>query len=190
MDFIFDNLIFVILIAVTVVSQIGRLLIRRAEKRKREERGERAEDRRAAAVRGVYGEYEGGEEDEGEDGAFSAWNLSVEDEGAGAALAVPVSPFPATAPRPVAVPFSAPFSAPFPAPYPVLAAGPALGAEKHGPEGFSPPAPEPGALVGGNGRPGGRVKRRAGFPGKLDYLPPLKRAVVLAEILGPPKGFC
>jgi hypothetical protein len=28
----------------------------------------------------------------------------------------------------------------------------------------------------------------AAFPQKLDYLPPLKRAVVLAEILGPPKG--
>jgi hypothetical protein len=28
----------------------------------------------------------------------------------------------------------------------------------------------------------------AAFPQKFDYLPPLKRAVVLAEILGPPKG--
>jgi hypothetical protein len=29
----------------------------------------------------------------------------------------------------------------------------------------------------------------AAFPQNLEYLPPLKRALVLSEILGPPKGF-
>jgi hypothetical protein len=49
-------------------------------------------------------------------------------------------------------------------------------------------APAPGALVygeaGGEGGWGGKA-----FPGSLDYLPPLKRAIVLSEIFGPPKGF-
>jgi hypothetical protein len=31
--------------------------------------------------------------------------------------------------------------------------------------------------------------RSGRFPGNLEYLPPLKRALVLSEILGPPKGF-
>ena len=31
-------------------------------------------------------------------------------------------------------------------------------------------------------------KSTASFPKNLDYLPPLKRALVLSEILGPPKG--
>jgi hypothetical protein len=195
MDFISENLIFAVFIAIAIVSQIGRLLIRRAEKRKREEHRERAEERREAAV---YSGYEAGEDAEDEDGdadeAFSAWALSVDDE---AGSAVRVSPPPAAVPRPVAVPFSAPLSAASSS-FPFLIANSALGAEKHGAERPIPPSvpEEGGPLIYGNGRGKARsnagLKRSAvsaGFPGKLDYLPPLKRAVVLAEILGPPKGF-
>jgi hypothetical protein len=65
--------------------------------------------------------------------------------------------------------------------------------------GFSPPrippreSPRPVSafLVERSAQDAGTPKPPAGiaFPQKLDYLPPLKRAVVLAEILGPPKGF-
>ena len=187
MDFISDNLVLAVFIAIAIVSQIGRLLIRRVEKRKREEHRERAGERQEAAV---YSGYEAGEdEDEDADEAFSAWALSVDDE---AGSAVPV-----TAPRPVAVSFSAPLSADSSS-FPSLIADSALGAEKYGAEGPFPPSvpEEAGPLIDGKGlgkaRSNAGLKRSAvsaGFPEKLDYLPPLKRAVVLAEILGPPKGF-
>jgi hypothetical protein len=189
MDFLSNNLIFAVFIGIAIVSQIGRLLIRRAEKRKRGESRERTEERQEAAVQSSY-EY--GEDAEDEDEAFSAWALSVDDESALPAAALPVSP--------AAVPFSTPLSVPLSASssFPALIANSALGAEKYGAEGpFPPSAPEEaGPSIDGNGRGKTRsnagLKRSAvsaGFPEKLDYLPPLKRAVVLAEILGPPKGF-
>jgi hypothetical protein len=168
MDFLSDNFTFVIFIVIAIVVQIGRLFIRNAGRRKREERGEPVEERPEAAVYDRR-EYE-------EDEAFSAWNLSIDDENV---PAVPVPP--AAAPRPVSVPLSAPFPAP--------------AAEKREPAGpLFPAAPEAGPPVtdrrgGQSGRRNkGRTKKGAGFPEKLDYLPPLKRAVVLAEILGAPKG--
>jgi hypothetical protein len=50
------------------------------------------------------------------------------------------------------------------------------------------PEPPPAAAArakpaAGSGRPAGE-----GFPGNLNYLPALKRAMVLAEIMGPPKA--
>jgi hypothetical protein len=187
MDFISDNLIFAVFIVIAIVFQIGRLLVKNTERRKREERRERPEERQEA---GVYNGYEDDAEDGDEDAdtdegeAFSAWALSVDDESA-----LPVSPPPA------AVPFSAPL--PDPSPFPALIADSALGAEKYGAEGLFPLfMPEAEPSIDGKGRGKARsnagLKRiavSAGFPGKLDYLPPLKQAVVLAEILGPPKGF-
>jgi hypothetical protein len=77
-----------------------------------------------------------------------------------------------------------------------LIADAALNAEKREPAvPFFSPVPEAGPSiedrrkVESGDRSRGRAKRAAGFPEKLDYLSPLKRAVVLAEILGAPKGF-
>jgi hypothetical protein len=198
MEFLSDNLIFIAFAVIAVVSQIGRLLVKNAERRRREDRGERTEERQEAAVYGGY-EYGKDAEDEDEDAgedegeAFSAWSLSVDDE---PAAALPVSPLPFAAPRPAVALFSAPLPAPLPdpSPFPALIADSAVGAEKNGAEGLFPPSlPNSGPSIDGNGRVKARssagLKRSAGFPGKLEYLSPLKRAVVLAEILGPPKGF-
>jgi len=47
------------------------------------------------------------------------------------------------------------------------------------------------SLPVGRTKPASKVPARpaAAFPANLDYLSPLRRAVVLAEVLGPPKGF-
>jgi hypothetical protein len=195
MDFLSDNFVFAVFIVLAIALQIGRLFIRKAQRRRREDRGEAEEGRMEAPAdkdKDKYEEYERYEEDEDEDGAFSAWNLSVDDE------TVPVIPPPAAAPRPVSVPFSAPLSVPVPeaSPFPALIADSALGAERREPAApFFSPVPEAGPLAEdrrkgeSGGRSRDRAKRSAGFPEKLDYLPPLKRAVVLAELLGAPKGF-
>ena len=55
------------------------------------------------------------------------------------------------------------------------------------PAAFVPPPAKPAAHPAGEeSRP--PAGRAAGFPASLDRLSPLKRAVVLAEILGPPKA--
>jgi hypothetical protein len=186
MDFLSDNFVFAVFVILAIALQIGRLFIRKAERQRREERGERAEARmEAPAGAGKYEEYgedddEYGVDDEDEE-AFSAWNLSVDDE---AAPVIPPPP-PAAAPRPV------PESSLFPA----LIADAALTEEKREPAGpLFPPVPVagPSAKDRRKGESGGRGNGRAkrgGFPERLDYLPPLKRAVVLAELLGAPKGF-
>ena len=183
MDFISDNLGFAVFIVIAIVLQIGRLVIRNAEKRRREAREEPAEfSGRERPGTAVYDKYED------DDGEFSAWDLSVDDE------AEPVVP--AAAPRPVSVSFPAPLSAPASGPFPALNAASALGTENREPERPSfPSMPEAGSSIKAQrkgqsrDRNKGQAKRAAGFPEKLDYLPPLKRAVVLAEILGAPKGF-
>jgi hypothetical protein len=55
--------------------------------------------------------------------------------------------------------------------------------------GSASPAGAPSLPVDGT-RPAPKAAARpaAGFPASLDYLSPLRRAVVLAEVLGPPKG--
>ncbi|MDR2784914.1 MAG: hypothetical protein LBB83_03255 [Treponema sp.] len=197
MDFLSDNFAFAIFIVIAIVLQIGRLFIKGAERRRREERGERAETpAKELPEAAAYGadKYENGNEDDG--GAFSAWNLSVDDETSSAfpASPHPASPHPVAAPRPVSVSFPAPVSGSFP--FPALLADSAPGAESREPgRPLFPSVPEAGSPSkdrrGGRsgGRSKGRTKRAAGFPEKLDYLPPLKRAVVLAEILGTPRGF-
>jgi hypothetical protein len=205
MDFLSDNFAFAVFIVIAVVLQIVRLFVRKAQRRGREERPqtaayreEPAEERprtgvyREAAHNG-YGEY--GEDEEEGDGEFSAWNLSVDDE---AESPAPVSP--PAAPRPVSfsAPFSAPasglFSAPLPeaSPFPALSAASVPVTENREPEKPFSPIPESGPPIDGGdqyrGRGKGRPGRSAGFPANLDYLSPLKRAVVLAEILGAPKG--
>jgi hypothetical protein len=158
MDFVSDNLIFIVFIVIALVSQIGRLFVRKAERRKRKD----------GAGAAAYNAYEDDVEDgdAGEGGVFSAWALSVDAEANVPAVAVPVSP--------AALPFFVQPSAPVPGPSPF----PALGADSEA------TARETGPSVSVRNR-----ARSAAFPEKLDYLPPLKRAVVLAEIFGPPKGF-
>jgi hypothetical protein len=53
-----------------------------------------------------------------------------------------------------------------------------------------PAAREAAAIKGGDhgGRPDVDIKPRPDFLGKLERYAPLKRAVIMAEILGPPKG--
>jgi hypothetical protein len=196
MDFLSDNLVFGVFIVIAIALQIGRLFIGRARERKRRERGSQAGGRPAPAVyRERYENDENKDEDEdeaeNEGGGFSAWDLSVEDEaGGGERTAAPAAaPFPAAAPRPLSAAFPDPFPAPAVAPlFPALAAGPAWGAERPETDGLSP-ASAPGAGASIESRAGGRGKGRAGFPEKLGRLPPLQRAVVLAEILGRPRGF-
>ncbi len=55
--------------------------------------------------------------------------------------------------------------------------------------GITAPAGAPPLPVDGT-RPAPKTPARpaAAFPANLDYLSPLRRAVVLAEVLGPPKG--
>ncbi|MDR1410953.1 MAG: hypothetical protein LBI91_01965 [Spirochaetaceae bacterium] len=224
MDFLSDNLVYVVFVVIAITLQIGRLFIRRAGERKKQERREEGEGQferppDPAFYRGRdyrEGESEGGED--GGDGEFSAWNLSVDDE---PAPAVPAPPAPAAAKYSVAAPLSDPVPAPFSAPlfapvsapardsspFPGIAAGAvsgfAAGAGTRGAGGIFPPSvssmPEAGASVNNNGRSGDPGNARsgpgfkrgavsAGFPERLGYLPPLKRAVVLAEILGTPKG--
>jgi hypothetical protein len=92
-----------------------------------------------------------------------------EDGGAFSAWDLPVSDEPE-----FPVPAPGPAPAPLLFPVPVPAAGAA-----YGPEAALPaPPPRPRKAAEGAGK----------FPGSLNYLPPLKRAVVLAEILGAPKG--
>ncbi|MDR1128462.1 MAG: hypothetical protein LBL20_04045 [Treponema sp.] len=205
MDSILENLPYAVIIGIAIVIQIARLFIGKSGKRQ-QQRG-RAEERPEAAVyreppperleASAYRDY--GEDEDGDE-AFSAWNLSVDDEPEQAA---PAPPAPAVAPRPVSVPFSTPLfvpdsgsfpdlpSAPSSGPFPGLSAGLPSGAENLEPGPYFP-APESGLSPGGGAQYAGqgraRPARRAGFPERLDYLPPLKRAVVLAEILGRPKG--
>jgi hypothetical protein len=99
--------------------------------------------------------------DKGE--VFSAWELPVEPAGPapapGEAARAPAKPLAETQPSRLGLPPV--FEKP------VLAAG-----------GGEPPGPAAELHEASSG----------GFPGNLNYLPGLKRAVVLAEILGPPKG--
>ncbi|MDR1352143.1 MAG: hypothetical protein LBK05_02580 [Treponema sp.] len=202
MDSILENLPYAVIIGIAIAVQIARLFIGKSGKRRRgraEERPETAVYREQPPERLEAAAYRDYGEDEDE--AFSAWNLSVDDDEKPAAPALPAQ---TAAPRPVSVPFSAPLSAPdsgfFPAlpsapdsgPFSTLAAAPASGAENPEPERPYFPAPESGLPPGGGAQYAGRGKARlagrAGFPERLDYLPPLKRAVVLAEILGRPKG--
>jgi hypothetical protein len=51
------------------------------------------------------------------------------------------------------------------------------------------PPPPPRSMDGAKQAPKSSARPAAAFPANLDYLSPLRRAVVLAEVLGPPKGF-
>jgi hypothetical protein len=99
--------------------------------------------------------------EEDEEPVFSAWNLSAND---------PPPPKPARqTPQPLAVIPPALIEPDTPAPEPFVTQEKSALATKSGPL-------EP--------------RRRASrFPENLAYLPPLKQALVLAEILGPPKGW-
>jgi hypothetical protein len=84
-------------------------------------------------------------------------------------------PFPSAAPKPAAS-----FAGAFTVPAFTGTAGPMSTEE---------PIPAPAGAAGKQDvsrRPG---KAAPGFGERLDYLPPLKRAMVMAEILKPPKGF-
>jgi hypothetical protein len=60
---------------------------------------------------------------------------------------------------------------------------PVFNAHDDGTEAAASPAAEAAAS-----RAAGNSRTNRGFPQKLDTLPPLKRALVMAEILGKPKG--
>jgi hypothetical protein len=160
MDFVSDNLIFIVFVVIVLVSQVVRLLAGNAERRKREEGAEGRPE--AAAYNACEDDAEDGDADE--DRTFSAWALSVDAEADVPTVVVPVSP--------VAVPFPALPLSPVLSPFPFLALDEDSAAMR-----------ETGPSVGTRNK-----AWSATFPGKLDYLPPLKRAVVLSEILGPPKG--
>jgi hypothetical protein len=194
MDFLSDNLIFVGFIVIAIVFRIARQLVRKAERRKREER---AEDQPETTVGGEMEYKHEAEKDEDDDEAFSAWALSVDDNNNDdAAAALPVSP---AAPVPAVVPLFAQSLTAVPASssFPALIEDSALDVEKYRSEAAFPFSAQEsessinvrsGSQSRGRNRNRGRSVVSAAFPGKLDYLPPLKRAVVLADILGPPKG--
>jgi hypothetical protein len=107
--------------------------------------------------------------DKGE--VFSAWNLPVDSAGAAGSVTAGGTPRAAVKGLGEIQPLK-------PVPHPAFEAAQAIGAAAE-------ISPEPamarprGIRQAGSGR---------GFPENLDHLPVLKRAVVLAEILGPPKG--
>jgi hypothetical protein len=140
MDWIFDNLIFVVFIAIGIIVQIGRFRKKQADRRNRN--GNEEEEAREA----INSMYE--DEAEEDEGAFSAWDLPVS---AGAEPPVPVR-------------------------------APVLIVERTEPVSKPPPV-----FLSRAGRAAPVCKHK--FPENLNYLPPLKRAVVLTEILGTPKGY-
>jgi hypothetical protein len=75
---------------------------------------------------------------------------------------------------------------PLPAARPPLAAEPPLAVQPAA--ALSPGLAAPVSAVPAYHEAGGSGRGEP-FPGSLDYLPPLKRALVFSEIFGPPKGF-